>query len=220
MPQIIVSLDGVDIRQVYLQQESTTVGRKAHHHIVLPDQTVSGDHCSFEQSGLTDVYVVDVGSTNGTYINGKMVRRHLLQDGDVMGIGRYRVKYLSANELTDEAKTQAMPLDSFSQSSFAPSGFSHSINAETGSALQASLRVLSGSSTGLVMPVVKAVSTYGKPGVAMVAIAHRRHGYYVSCMEAVEAPTVNGQAITDNPVLLQDRDVLELAGTAMEFCLR
>jgi FHA domain len=218
MPQIIVSLDGVDIRQVYLQHESTTVGRKPHHHIVLSDQTVSGDHCSFEQSGLTDVYVVDVGSTNGTYINGKMVRRHLLQDGDVLGIGRFRVKYFSANELTDEAQTLAMPLDSFSQSSFAPSSFGQS--AASTAHLQASLRMLSGSSTGLVMPVVKAVSTYGQPGVAMVAIAHRRHGYYVSCMEAVDAPTLNGMPITDAPVLLQDHDVLELAGTAMEFCLR
>jgi FHA domain len=220
MPQIIISLDGVTIRQVYLQNESTSVGRKPHHHVVLADQTVSGDHCTFEQSGLTDVFVVDVGSTNGTYINGKMVRRHLLQDGDVMAIGRYRVKYLSANELTDEAQTAAMPLESFSQSSFTQSGFDPSQSAALGTPLQASLRVLSGTSTGLVMPVVKAVSTYGRPGVTMVAIAHRRHGYYVSCMEASDVPTLNGIPISNDPVLLQDRDVLELAGTAMEFCLR
>jgi hypothetical protein len=220
MPQLIVSLEGVEVHHSYLQNESTSLGRKSHHHIVLPDQTVSGDHCTFEQSGLTDVFVVDLGSTNGTYINGKMVRRHLLQDGDVMAIGRYRVKYLSANELTDDAQTAAMPLESFSQSSFSQSSFGPSQSGALGTPLQASLRVLSGSSVGLVMPVVKAVSTYGKPGVALVAIAHRRHGYYVSCMEAVDAPTLNGLPITDEPVLMQDRDVLELAGTAMEFCLR
>ncbi len=220
MPQVIISLDGMQVHKVYLQNESTSVGRHPHHAVVLDDQTVSGNHCTFEQSGLSDVYVVDVGSTNGTYINGKMVRRHLLQNGDVMAIGRYRLKYFSANELTDEAKTAAMPLDSFSQSSFAPSSFDPGRTVVAGTPLQASLRVLSGSSVGLVMPVVKAVSTYGKPGVALVAIAQRRHGYYVSCMDATEPPTLNGLPIGSDAVLLQDRDVLELAGTAMEFCLQ
>jgi hypothetical protein len=207
MPQLITTVDGVEIHRTYLTRERTTLGRKPHNHIVLTDLAVSGEHCAFELSGLADVVVLDLGSTNGTYINGAMVRMHLLQEGDVISIGKFRVQYLRANELTDECKTVSMPLgDTYTHT---PTGM-----------LQASLKVLSGSSAGLELPVSKAVSTFGQPGVALVAIAHRRQGYYISCMEALQSPKLNGMLISDEPVLLADRDVIELAGSDLEFLLK
>jgi hypothetical protein len=207
MPQLITTAGGVEIHRTYLTRERTTLGRKPHNHIVLTDLAVSGEHCAFELSGLTDVVVIDLGSTNGTYINGAMVRMHLLKEGDVISIGKFKIQYLQANELTDECKTASMPLGDF-----------HS-HASTG-AMQASLKVLSGSSAGLELPVAKAVSTFGQPGVALVAIAHRRQGYYISCMEAIQTPKLNGKAISDEPVLLAEHDVIELAGSALEFSLK
>lgn len=185
----------------------TSLGRKPHNHIVLTDLAVSGEHCLFELKGLADVEVQDLGSTNGTYINGKMVDRHILQDGDVIAIGKFKIHYHSANELTDEGMTVAMGLDT------------GMFQASTGG-LRACLKVLTGSSAGLELPVVKAVSTFGKRGVAMVAIAHRRQGYFISCMEAIQVPTLNGHPISDEPVLLSDYDVIELAGTTLEFSLK
>jgi hypothetical protein len=207
MPQLITSVDGVEIHRVYLTLERTTLGRKPNNHIVLTDMAVSGEHCAFELTGLTDVVVFDLNSTNGTYINGSMIRMHLLQDGDVIAIGKFKILYLSANELTDEGKTAAMPLDGVQ------------VHSASG-ALQASLKVLTGSSSGLELPVYKAVSTFGKRGVAMVAIAHRRHGYFISCMEALVIPKLNGMPITEEPVLLNDFDLIELAGTTLEFSLK
>jgi hypothetical protein len=207
MPQLITTVDGVEINRTYLTLERTTLGRKPNNHIVLTDLAVSGEHCAFELSGLTDVVVLDLGSTNGTYINGAMVRMHLLQEGDVITIGKFKIQYFRANELTDECKTVSMPLgDTYT-------------HASTGM-LQASLKVLSGSSAGLELPVSKAVSTFGQPGVALVAIAHRRQGYYISCMEAIQSPKLNGMLISDEPVLLADRDVIELAGSDLEFLLK
>jgi FHA domain len=207
MPQLITTVDGVEINRTYLTLERTTLGRKPHNHIVLTDLAISGEHCAFELSGLTDVVVLDLGSTNGTYINGAMVRMHLLQEGDVISIGKFRIQYFRANELTDECKTVSMPLgDTYTH---IPTGM-----------MQASLKVLSGSSAGLELPVSKAVSTFGQPGVALVAIAHRRQGYYISCMEATQSPKLNGMLISDEPVLLTDRDVIELAGSDLEFLLK
>ncbi len=206
MPQLIMTVDGVEIHRTYLTRDRTTLGRKPHNHIVLSDLAVSGEHCAFELSGLSDVVVLDLGSTNGTYINGEMVRMHLLSEGDVIAIGKFKIQYLRANELTDECTTIAMGLqDSHSYASLG--------------AMQASLKVLSGSSAGLVLPVSKAVSTFGQPGVAQVAIAHRRQGYFISCIEATQVPKLNGQPISDEPVVLADRDVIEMAGSALEFLL-
>jgi hypothetical protein len=70
------------------------------------------------------------------------------------------------------------------------------------------------------MPVVKAVTTFGKPGVAVVAISHRRNGYFVALMEGTLTPTLNGLPIGANAQLLSNLDVLELAGSKLLLLLK
>ncbi len=205
MPQLVLSIEGVEIRRVNLHNNRTTLGRKPHNDIVLPDLVVSGEHCVFILEGLADVTVEDLKSTNGTYLNGKMVRRQKLRDHDVITVGRIHIEYLSASAPGEFGQTTAMPLEGGA----APHVTSH-----------ASLQVLSGSSAGLEMPVVKAVTTFGKPGVAIVALSHRRNGYYVAVMEGGDAPMLNGRPIGSEPTLLNEGDELELAGTRMRFKLK
>jgi pSer/pThr/pTyr-binding forkhead associated (FHA) protein len=209
MPQLILSIQGVEIKRVNLVKNRTFLGRKPHNDIVVNDAVVSGDHCVFELRRLADVYVEDLGSTNGTYLNGKMLHneRPQLRDHDVISVGRIRIQFLSASDPGDFGKTTAMPLEGMGL----PAG---------ADARHASLRVLSGSSAGLEMPVVKAVATFGKPGVAIVAISHRRQGYYVAVMEGGSGPTLNGEPIGPDAVPLSDQDEMELAGTRLRFLLK
>ena len=86
--------------------------------------------------------------------------------------------------------------------------------------LQASFQVLNGSSMGLEVPVVKAVTTFGKPGVSVVAVSHRRSGFYVAHLDGATVPSLNDHALGPDPVLLSNHDVLELAGTRMKFQLK
>ena len=162
MPQLIVSVEGVEIRHVPLRKERTTLGRLPDNDIVFDNMVVSGHHCAFDLKGVADVFVEDLRSTNGTYINGKMITRQLLHDGDVIAIGNFRIQYQA--------------------SAAQNSGFGSTMSwlAEPQRSAHASFRVVNGSSAGLEMPVVKAVTTYGKPGVAVVAVSHRRDGYYVA----------------------------------------
>ena len=67
MPQLVLSIEGVEIRRVNLHNNRTTLGRKPHNDIVLPDLVVSGEHCVFILEGLADVTVEDLKSTNGTF---------------------------------------------------------------------------------------------------------------------------------------------------------
>ena len=206
MPQLVLSIEGVEIRRVNLHNNRTTLGRKPHNDIVLPDLVVSGEHCVFILEGLADVTVEDLKSTNGTYLNGQMVRRQKLRDHDVITVGRIHIEYLSASAPGEFGQTTAMPLEGAA--------------AVAQVAPHASLQVLSGSSAGLEMPVVKAVTTFGKPGVAIVALSHRRNGYYVAVMEGGDGPLLNGRAIGPEPTLLNEGDELELAGTRMRFKLK
>jgi hypothetical protein len=202
MPQLIASVEGVEIKHVYLQKNRTTLGRHADNDIVFDNMVVSGHHCVFELHGLADVFIEDLHSTNGTYINGKMVKRQRLHDGEVVAIGNFRIQYLAASDRPSGfSPTAAMKLD-------VPGKSAHAL-----------FRVLTGSSAGLEVPVVKAVSTFGKPGVSVVAVSHRRDGYYVAHLHGDTLSTLNGDAIDAEAVLLSNNDVLELAGTRMLFQL-
>lgn len=211
MPQIIASVDGVEIKHVHLQKDRTTLGRRPHNDIVFGNMLVSGEHCVFELQGIADVYIRDLGSTNGTYINGQMIKsRQLLRDNDIISIGNFRIQFLAASmheKPNPEIQTTVMSLDELGLPG-------------TSGALTASLKVLSGASAGLEVPVVKAVMTFGQPGVAVVAVSHRRDGYYAAHMGGKIAPTVNGQPIGAQAIALAHHDVLNLAGTEMEFLLK
>ena len=203
MPQLIASVKGVEVKHVFLHKDRTTLGRKPENDIVLDTMVVSGNHCAFDLVGVADVFLQDLGSTNGTYVNDRMVKeRTRLHDGDVIAIGPYRIKYLQASE--------------------APSSFgggTHMLSVDPPQ-LHASFAVRNGSSAGLEMPVVKAVTTFGKPGVCVVSVAHRRGGFFVTHLGGTTAPLLNGSSVGADPVQLADSDVLELAGTRMQFQLR
>ena len=208
MPQLIASVEGVEIMRVSLKKPKTTLGRKRHNDMVFDNMVVSGEHCVFELQGSSDVYVDDLGSTNGTYLNGHMIRsRELLRDKDSIGVGNFRVEYLAKEAVKPQAaadNTRAMSLDSI--------GFPG-----TGGVRLACLKVLNGSSAGLEVPVVKAVTTFGQPGVSVISISHRRDGYYVTAMEGQSAASLNGKELGKDAQMLADNDVLSLAGTKMQF---
>jgi hypothetical protein len=81
----------------------------------------------------------------------------------------------------------------------------------------AAIKVMSGTAAGREVPLVKVVTTIGKPGVAVAAITRRPHGFVVAMVEGVQKPTINGNPIGTDAVNLRHGDLLELAGTKMQF---
>ena len=94
MPRLVLSLDGVVLREVGLAKDRTTIGRRSHNDIVIDNLAVSGEH-SVIYTSAGDVYLEDLGSTNGTTVNGQPIKKHLLQSGDTLEIGKYRLKFLA-----------------------------------------------------------------------------------------------------------------------------
>ncbi len=204
MPQLIATVEGVEVKHVYLTKDRTTLGRKADNDIVLDNPAVSSRHCVFELKGLADVYLEDLGSTNGTFVNNvRLAGRRKLEDEDVIAISSFRIRYLTTTGDSGFGATAIMTMGANPQP--APA--------------HASFRVLSGTSAGLEVPVVKAVSTFGKPGVSLVAVSHRRTGYFAAHLDGEQKPLLNGKPMGHDPVLLNHDDVIELAGTKMQFVL-
>ena len=93
MPKMIVSIDGVVIKEVQLTKDRTTLGRRPYNDIVIDNLAVSGEHAVLQMSG-NEVYLEDLNSTNGTYINGKAVKKQLLANNDTVEIGKYKIKFI------------------------------------------------------------------------------------------------------------------------------
>ena len=82
---------------------------------------------------------------------------------------------------------------------------------------KASIKVMSGVATGREVALVKLVTTLGKPGVAVASITKKPHGFVIAHVEGVNTPLLNGSPIGTKPVTLKNADLLELAGTQMQF---
>ncbi|MCB2043830.1 MAG: FHA domain-containing protein, partial [Rhodoferax sp.] len=80
MPKMIVSIDGVVIKEVQLTKDRTTLGRRPYNDVVIDNLAISGEHAVFQMAG-SDVFIEDLNSTNGTYVNGKAVKKQQLHNG-------------------------------------------------------------------------------------------------------------------------------------------
>jgi pSer/pThr/pTyr-binding forkhead associated (FHA) protein len=105
MAKLILSLDGMVIREYPLTKERTTLGRKPHNDIVIDNLAISGEHAMI-MTILNDSFLEDLGSTNGTLVNGQPIKKHFLQNNDVVELGKYKLKYV-----TEAVAAQASPAD-------------------------------------------------------------------------------------------------------------
>ena len=101
MAKLILSMDGLILKEYTLAKERTTIGRKPHNDIQIDNLAVSGEH-AVVVSILNDSFLEDLGSTNGTLVNGQQIKKHFLQNNDVIELGKYKLKYL--HEQTGQVK--------------------------------------------------------------------------------------------------------------------
>ena len=236
MGKLVVSLDGVVIKEVQITKDKTTLGRRPYNDIVIDNLAVSGEHAVLQMVGA-DVFIEDLNSTNGTYINGKAIKKQLLTHNDTVEIGKYKIKFLvdesgeyektmimrpgaAAAAAAAHAGAPTMPAPTYTST---PSNFGglHSSPPPPAPPLQpASIKVLNGAAAGREVTLSKVVTTVGKPGVQVASITKRPNGYAFAHVEGATRPSINGVPLVGDSVPLRNGDVIELAGTQMQFIYR
>jgi pSer/pThr/pTyr-binding forkhead associated (FHA) protein len=87
-------MDNLVLKEIPLSKERTTLGRKAHNDIQIDNLAISGEHAVIVTI-LNDSFLEDLNSTNGTFVNGQRIKKHFLQNNDVIELGKYRLKYVN-----------------------------------------------------------------------------------------------------------------------------
>ena len=220
MPKMIVSIDGVVIKEVQLTKDKTTLGRRPYNDIVIDNLAVSGEHAVLQMVG-SEVYLEDQNSTNGTYVNGKAAKKQLLQNGDLVEVGKYSIKFVTEAAGDSFEKTMMFKAPAGGMAApvmpapvFPPGAVANAVELDV---LHAAIKVLTGAAAGREVPLTKVVTTIGKPGVAVAAITRRQRGFLVHHVEGGGNPTLNGSPIGAEPVTLKNGDLIELGGTKMQF---
>lgn len=241
--RIILSMDGVAIKDYVLEKERMTIGRKVTNDIVIDNLAVSGEHAAIITI-LHDSFLEDLDSTNGLIVNGAATKKHFLQNNDVIEIGKHTLKYVndqvSKTSAADFEKTMVLrgpvrtappPLVEITESS---AGFSQTqvipnksatpvveqtdkLDVPVATRQVAVVQILTGPNAGKELELVKNLTTLGKPGLQVAVLARRPHGFFITHVEGETYPLLNGQSLNDQPHQLNDHDLIELAGVKMEF---
>jgi pSer/pThr/pTyr-binding forkhead associated (FHA) protein len=240
MARLVLSLDGQVLAEYNMSKERYTLGRLPDNDIRIDNPAVSGHH-ALVINILNDSFLEDLNSTNGTYVNGKIIKKHALQHGDTITVGHHSLRFVDGEteEPEDEfEKTMVIgprgsvrvvppqPAAGAAAKAAAPAAPAERAPAPVPGSLQASqmpkakLQVLSGQFAGRELELIKTLTTLGRPGIQVAAITRRSDGYYVVHVESGKEgdfPLVNGTPIGPQARKLQDNDVLQLAGVKMGF---
>ena len=226
MARLVLSLDGQLLAEYNMSRERYTIGRLPDNDIRIDNAAVSGHHALIINI-LNDSFLEDLNSTNGTYVNGKIVKKHALQHGDVITVGHHALRFVETESETQgdefEKTMLIQPREAAGllgkdqvQQATAPAPVM------AGMLPKARLQVLSGQFAGRELELVKTLTTLGRPGVQVAAITRRAEGYYIVHVESGregDYPLVNGTPIGPQARRLQDNDVVQLAGVKMGFFL-
>ena len=212
MARLILSMNGQTMAEYNMSKERYTIGRLPDNDVRIDNATVSGHH-SLIINILSDSFLEDLNSTNGTYVNGKLIKKHALQHGDVVTVGKHQLRYVYAvndEEDDDDEFARTMVIDSSEMAAressmgdaaaaVATPAVEHAaslkrateaeetMGADTSAQPQpvavAKIQVLNGTFAGREVLLNKAVTTLGRAGAQVIAITRRADGYHIIKVE-------------------------------------
>ena len=236
MAKLVLSFNGETVQEFELDKETITIGRKPDNDIQIDNLAVSGHHAKI-LTILNDSFIEDLGSTNGTFINGNKIVKHALQPGEVIVMGKHELKYVNEaaaaggdfeKTMIIRPDTAGMPEQEETDQNLEQSIGKIAADLASSSAAGSSgpgtarLQLLSGANSGKELQLTKILTTLGKPGVQVAAITRRPTGYFLIIVDAGpsgDMPLVNGSPVGKQAHALNDSDEIEVAGVKMGFYL-
>ena len=231
MAKLVLSMNGSVLGNYFLEKERFSIGRKPTCDIQINDQGVSKEHAIILTVG-NDQILEDMGSTNGTLINGHSVKRQILQNGDVIEVGRYRLKFVNNKAMPDMDFDKTLMIPAFDRTKLSTDGatklgedtasistaVANSRNVKTVFPLGA-VRGIGGALTGQEIELIRAITPLGKQGGSAI-ITRRPVGYFIVHVAGKKYPVVNGKAIGEEPFALDNLDQIEVGVDKLQFYLK
>lgn len=229
MAKLVLSLGGDILGHHFLEQGRFSIGRKDHNNLQIDDPSVSKEHAAILSVG-NDQILEDLESTNGTLVNGKTIKKHILQNNDMIEIGRYQLRYINqkAQVGMDFDRTMMMPMLNLGQGhEETETRTTEQLDTAVSVARTASekfplggVKCLEGAHAGQTLTLNRPLAAFGKSGEQVAVINRRPHGYTLTHVEGKKRPLVNMRPINEESCVLQEGDEIEVGGEKLEFFLK
>ncbi|NIP72620.1 MAG: FHA domain-containing protein [Gammaproteobacteria bacterium] len=228
MAKIIISRDGAQLDEFALRPGTINIGRGGDNDVVVGDSYVSTRHAKII-TYFNASYVQDLGSTNGTYVNGKRIKMHTLRDGDAITIGRHRLVMKADTPAGQAGADRAASLQATTIISpetlgeVLAAGTPQAEQSPAGSAPRAApgggpfLQVVAGPSAGQHIAVTDPITELAA-GVRLEGDSSGRKLRYVpDAKGTARAVRINGRKVTAEPVRVKDMDMVQIDDTWMAY---
>lgn len=202
--RLVLSFGDLVLRSFQVDKPTLSIGRRPYNDIALDDLTVSGEHAVVLAEG-SDRVLKDLDSRNGTLVNGRPVHSHVLSHADLIEVGIYRLRYL-----LEQQEVPAQPLH----------GLPGLPGLESEAVGVAMVEWLTGPQRGAGQPIDRPIVPIHGAGNQVAVISRRRSGYFITHLEGLAFPLVNGESIGLSAHPLVEGDLIELSGTMLRFRLR
>jgi len=214
--------DSNKLGEFILDKEVMIIGRKEDNDICIENLAVSGYHAKL-LTIFEDSFLEDLSSTNGTYVNGKLIEKHPLKNGDVVTIGKHELRYLNDNKSDDDdiQKTVLIRKKPGPEAEITEPDLSKPLDMVDLS--NAKLQILNGKAAGKELPLSKSSVKLGKSGAELVQINKRPDGHFIVCLDLPPdtlPPKINGEAMGSKAIKLQNHDVIEINRLKIEYYLK
>jgi hypothetical protein len=233
MAKLVIKLNDEVQDHIEVKQGDMKIGRKPGCDVVLDNLAVSGEHANIFTIG-EDSFIQDLNSTNGTFINNKRITKHHLHNGDQVVIGKHTLVFLTerapqVDHPTEEfAKTVIINPSRSDAPASAPAKLPPAppraapapVHAAPPPVVHGSLVIVSGPNNGKRVELVKVVTSLGKTGKRAATISRTDLGYRLKCGDGDTSSKLNGRPIDSNGALLKSGDIIEVAGTRLQFYLK
>jgi hypothetical protein len=226
MAKVQLSLEGKLLAEYPLDKERMTVGRRSRCDVHIDNMAISGEHAAIVTIG-NDSFLEDLESTNGTKVNGKPIKKYVLQHRDVIELGKYQLTYVNENQPSLESALTRVPLRKMealmqaSKATQSSAATKRKIDTEATQPIApmkfGRLKMLDGEDAGKVVSLNRSLLTLGKSGEQLAVVTRRAEGYFLTHVEGEQQPVVNQKPIGLQAYQLSDQDVIEVAGSKMLF---
>ncbi len=192
--KLVLSFGDLVLRSIPIVKDSITIGRRPYNDVALDDLTVSGEHAAILVVD-GERMIKDLNSRNGTQVNGLPIQAKRLEHADLIEVGIYRMRYLLERRPNAAAVPDAIGGDVY-------------------------IEWLSGPERGREQPVERPIVSITGGVNQVAALSRRKNGYFITHLEGLAFPLVNGDSIGLGARQLSDGDLVELAGTMLRFRVR
>jgi pSer/pThr/pTyr-binding forkhead associated (FHA) protein len=214
MAKIILAKSGKILQEIALIKERVTIGRRPYNDVVIEDVAISGEHAVIAMN-LNDALLEDLNSTNGTQVNGQPIKKHFLQNQDVIELADYRLQYVADTSASDLAAID-VNVDLILNNIY-PEMWDATATPSVKPRSVCAIKLLTGAIAGKEIDLAKPLTTLGQPGLQVAAIARHAHGYCLSHVEGEVYPMINGHSIGMDACFMSHGDVIDLAGMRLKF---